>query len=255
MNVFLLPFILVGKAIAAFFWLPLTIQLLLLIVIGIWILVSSLREAGPFRIAALARRFSWLGIPLGALVFLWLWLAIIPSFPGSHIGLWYAFYSGLLMLSAFAGAWYVLAVVNRRHNDKRLWLRAYSRMRLRLRWDSIAKSCALSHMKDVRPKDWIRGGTATTVLATRVQWTPILWHGRRSRAGDSTDYLFRPARGFDTSNVNDKLAAIAIAAHAHSCTLNDSQYMNWWMLTVYWTDPAKMRPPLDWIDAESNLVS
>ncbi len=253
MNPLLLPYALVYWLVSAWWNLNWQLQILLLMASIVLFAATSLTEAGPARIAALARRFSWSGYVLASLLLEWNLMLVLTEY--MHTSFWFAFYFGLLVQLSIFLVW-CSWVWSRGHWTPGIYKRAYARIRFRLRWDSIAKSCALSHMKDVRPKDWQTGGSATTVLAIRVQWVPTLWHGRRNPAGDATDYLFRPARGFDTSKVQESFAAMAIAADAHSVTMDIAPVrkwpwfiskFNWWRLTVYWSDPAAMRPDLDQI--------
>lgn len=249
-NPFAYAFYAIWYVIVAWWALPWQWQLMSVVTVVVWFLVTTFQEAGPLRVASLGRRFSWLGYIALALSYLWVWMAIVPYI--IHIPYLSIFIIGLFTIDIYALVWYVLKVVRRGHEDGHCWLRAYRRMRFRLRWDSIAKSCRLAHMHDARPKDWTTGGTTITVVGLRVQWVATLWHGRRSPSGTATDYLVRPARGHTVATIQSALDAVAVAALAHSVTLDESDRLNWWKLTVYWADPAEIRPNLhDFIDANS----
>jgi hypothetical protein len=227
-----------------------------LILIGIpviGLLASSFTEAGPFKIAVIIRRFSWIGVPVSLFILFWFWctflFVLVPDIDTDAV-----IYSSLVLTCSVMWITFCERVLLRHHLNKGITTRAYRRIRFRLRWDSIAKSCGMANDKDVRPHDWWKGGTIVTrQYARAVQWTPTLWHGRRG-ADDTTQYLIRPARGMsdkhwtdikDGSTANDLTRAIAIAANAKMCSFSPSNKNNWWTLTVFWTDPSSYRPRLE----------
>lgn len=262
MNPFHYPFVAIWHALMFFLWLHWFGKLLIVAAIALVVAMDTLEEQGPFRIAALARRFSWFGIIVAIAVAWWGWMSFFPEVTdGSLIRANNVFVFGLIYLML---GWYWVYVIKRGHYDKSVLRRAYRRIRFRLRWDSIAKSAGLSHIRDIRPAEWTTGGTVATIGSRRVQWVPVLWKGRRIRMGDGVEYLLRPARGMDIKRIVESLDAIAIAALGHSATLveADDAHLcaglwpidNWWKLTVYWSDPAKLRPTVDWQERHGPVI-
>lgn len=251
--VFWLPFYVVKGLVLGYTLVPFPYGLLVLGIVLVGLVVASLTEAGPLRVAAIFRRFSWLGIPLGAFALWWTYCALLFLYDPMMDG-WAVVNSGMLLLGFLSVGWFIEYVVMRGHLGRGIWIRALRRVRFRLRWDSIAKSAGMAHERDVRPHNWSTGGT--TVIRQRalsVQWTPTLWHGRRG-ADDTTQYLIRPARGLsarhwtqpDDMGEVEVQRAIAIAAKAHSCNISPSKLKNWWILTVFWNSPSEYRPELEY---------
>lgn len=245
--VFWLPFVAIPKIVIAYLNLPWQFIILIALAIALLSFILSLNQAGPFRVAALARRFSWTPIALIPIFIFWTWCAFMwwtdPSMSTTSV-----FVSAVFLELCWFLLWFWHYVVKRGHGTYDCIPRAYRRMRFRLRWDSIAKSCGMSHTKDVRPKGWTTGGTATNILgAARVQWVATLWHGRRAQ-GDATTYWIKPARGQTFLEVQRSMDAIALAADAHSCFLSDIQGLKFWkgwkQVTVFWSNPAANRPTL-----------
>lgn len=248
------PFYLVGQLVKGFGLLPWQIGLPLILALLVGLLVGSLMEAGPFRVATIARRFSWIGIPIGSFVLWWCTCAYLFT-----VGNTYSTSSVLWVSTLFVGAVYwsffCFYVLFRAHWHSGIVRSAYRRMRFRLRWDSIARSAGMVHERDVRPHHWWAGGV--TIIRQRaliVQWVPTLWHGRRGDDPSITHYLVRPARGLSAKHWTDSKAeagksdteaAIALAANAISATITRSErYRNWWVLTLFWKPAETYRDTL-----------
>lgn len=237
--------------------LPLWATAVILLAVTLGILFSTLVEAGPMKIAVLARRFSWAGIPITGFIVWWVWCSLLFYRDRTQSARAVCL-SGFMFVGLASFVLFLCEVIVMGKLRKGFLLRGYRRMRLRLRWDSIARSAGMSHERDVRPYRWWLGGTTITRLrAKAVQWTPLLWHGRASLDEDCTQYLLRPARGLTDKAWTDKVElnaqaarAIAIAANAEMVTITAAldkrgkRRRNWWRLNVYWTDPSNNRPEL-----------
>lgn len=252
------PFYLCYYLVRALAFLPWWVSALIVLTVTSALAVSTLTEAGPMRIATLARRFSWAGIPLGMITLWWLWCCAF-FYVDRTSGTLAAIVSGFMFVALVCLAWFLVEIVLAGKLRRGFVLRGYRRIRLRLRWDSIARSCGMSHERDVRPWRWFLGGVTITRLRARaVQWTPLLWHGRAAEGEDCTQYLIRPARGLTDKDWTDKpdqnsfvARAIAIAVNAEMVSLtpavnsNGEKLRNWWRLNVFWTDPSNNRPELE----------
>jgi hypothetical protein len=242
--IFWLPFYVVGQLVKGYGLLPWQIGLPLILAVLVALLLGTLSEAGPFRIATICRRFSWIGIPVGTFVLWWCWCSYMfvrdsSSDTGSVL------LSGLILLVLVYWSYFCYYVIFRAHLHKAIVRSAYRRMRFRLRWESIARAAGMVHERDVRPHGWWLGGV--TIIRQRaliVQWVPTLWHGRRGDDPSIVHYLIRPARGLSADTWVDPRSgegkvelqnAIAIAAGAINASISKAEdKRNWWTLTLFW---------------------
>jgi hypothetical protein len=234
-------------------WQELPWQYGLLIILGVIVAVflASLTEAGPFRISTLARRFSWAGIPICTILVWWCWCAFL-FMRTPYISTNAVLNSSFVLIGLLYWCAFLYFVLLRNHLHKGIVKTAYRRMRFRLRWDSIARSCGMAHERDVRPHGYVFGGTTIKrQSALIVQWTPVLWHGRRGESGNITHYLVRPTRGLSDETWTDPRVgegktqlekAIALAAMASLATLSKgTEARNWFTLTLFWNDVESYR--------------
>ena len=248
-KVFWFPAKALAIVLNAWWQLPGTIRLLIILALLVAFFVSTLTEAGPFKVATIARRFSWIGIPIATVFIWWSWIAILfwndPTLRTDA-----AMWSSVLLIVLIYWSFFTYYVLLRGHMHRGIFKSAFRRMRFRLRWESIARACGMAHERDVRPNEWWKGGTnIVRQRALIVQWVPTLWHGRRGSSPGITHYLIRPARGISDKQWSDPKSgedkhqlekAIAISAMAKTCILTkgdkSSRNHNWWTLTLFWND-------------------
>lgn len=239
------PFYVVVQLVKGLGLLPWQISLPLILAALIGLLLGTLKEAGPFRVATIARRFSWIGIPVGTFVLWWTWCALVFRYDSS-LSTEAVLISSMVLLVSVYWLYFSYYVLFRGHLHRDIVRSAYRRMRVRLRWESIARASGMVHERDVRPHHWWLGGmTLVRQRALIVQWVPTLWHGRRGDSPSITHYLIRPARGLSAKHWTEPRAdngrteveqAIAIACNAVSASITKSDYRNWWTLTLFWND-------------------
>jgi len=245
-DVFIAPFKGIAYVVNAWQQLPLWLGLSLIVAVCLILALSSFTEAGPFKVATLARRFSWIGIPIATFIVWWSWIALLFWRDYTLVTSAVLFSSFVLIVLLYWCA-FLYYVLLRDHMHRYIARNAYRRIRFRLRWESIARASGMAHERDVRPHRWFLGGTTLQrQRALIVQWTPILWHGRRGASPSITHYLIRPARGIAANQWGDPKVgdsktdleqALAIAANAESAIITKAtDKRNWWTLTLFWND-------------------